>query len=155
MAVPRTTVLEYLLETLKTVTRANGYHTDVQLVELRTRQMRDVNLSEFPAIILTLGQDRPDSETQGNNSANIHFRAWSMALTLALQESMLDSIEVAGEKFLADVQKCLIVNRYGNNGKPSDIQFILSSDEFERMENKTAQFAIGLTVMYDFTIGDL
>lgn len=159
MPTPRQIVRDYVLESLTEITIENEYSQNVETVELRSRLARDLNDSDCPAIIVTLGLDRPLSETQGHNTGNNHFRAWSMDLLLLIRDSGSadTTIQDAGELFLADVMRCLITNRFnGNNpGKPSDIQFDVASSEFERMENGIAQFNLGINVRYDFTLANL
>ena len=79
---PRQTVRNYWLTKLATITQANGYRTDVQTVALRSGLARDLNTSDYPAILMTQQEDRPVMETLGANTGNNHFREWSFDLHL-------------------------------------------------------------------------
>lgn len=154
MPTPRQVVRDHLLTKLRAITVANGYQTNIKTVELRSRLARDIGSSECPAIILTKGREREGAEQQTRND---EFRAWSMNLILILKDPGSDDLEDAGEVFLTDVIKCLRTKstRNANNSKPLDISYEIQSDEFERMENQTAQFSIDLTVKYEFMVTSL
>lgn len=160
---PRQVVRDWIVAKLKTITLANGFKTQIVTVELRGRQARNVDESECPAIIIDLREDRPERpETQGDNQANNHFRAWSIDLMIVIRDQGVEpTFEDAGEVLLADVERCLINNRFNNspgmaNGKPSDVQFGIIPDEFTRVEATTmATLKLPIIVKYDFTLGDL
>ncbi len=154
MSTPRQTVRDYLLQILGTIQKKNQYATEIQTVELKSRLSRDLNDSEFPAVIVTTGTDGPEQETLGNNQGNEHFRSWAIELLLLLKDPGDSTLEDAGEVFLADVMKCLIKNRF-NSGKPYDIQFGITTNNFQAMENKLAAMNLQVTAKYDFTLGDL
>jgi hypothetical protein len=151
---PRIVVRNWLIDRLREIAIVNGFHNDVQLVELRRRLTRDLVEGDCPAIVLDPGQDRPRRETAGGNEGNDHHREWDIDLMLLLRSPGDDQVEDAGEKYVADVQRRLIEKRFGNNGKPSDIQFRIVPDDFARIENNVAMAVMGITVFYDFRLGD-
>lgn len=156
---PRVVVRDYLIDKLKTITTGNGYSMDVELVELRSRLTRDLNDSDCPAILITLGRDTRRTETLGGNVGNRHFRVWAMDLELTLRDAMSqgETVTDAGESFLRDVQRCLILNRGNGNGSgmPSDITFEIASSEFTRVRDDFAQYTLGISVLFDFKLADL
>ena len=152
---PRQTVRNYWLAKLTTITRANGYRTDVLTVALRSGLVRDLNTSEYPAIIMTQQEDRPLMETLGANTGNNHFREWSLDLHIIAQAQNEQAVEDAGEDLIADVLHCLIVNRF-SGGKPSDVRVdTISPQEFERIENRRAEITMRIVTKYDFTVQEL
>ena len=151
---PRQTVRKYWLAKLATITQANGYRTDVQTVAIRTGLARDLNTSDYPAILMTQQEDRPIMETLGANTGNNHFREWSFDLHLITVPNE-QTVEDAGEDLLADVLKCLIVNRF-SGGKPSDVRVdAIGPQEFERIENRRAEIMLRIVTKYDFTVQEL
>lgn len=156
MPSPRQTVRDYILDALKTITKANGYALDVETVELNSRLIRDLNLSDCPAIKLVTKDDTDLSETLGFNVGNQYFQSWDMELLLHMPDPGDAAIEDAGELFLGAVAKCLIKNRHANDDKPSNIKIkSIKTDDFERIENKIAQLSVTINVRYEFTLGDL
>lgn len=154
---PRQTVRDYFLTGLLDIQRKNQYALDVVTVELQQRLIRDLNISDCPAIIVELGIDNPLGETQGANRANSHFREWAMKLWLVMPDPGQLEIEDAGEVFIGAVMRWLIRNRFnnGSGGKPSDIQFTSTLNAFQRIENGTAESVLDIKVLYDFTVGEL
>ena len=126
----------------------------MQTVALRTGLARDLNTSDYPAILMTQQEDRPLMETLGANTGNNHFREWSFDLHLITVPNE-QTVEDAGEDLLADVLRCLIMNRF-SGGKPSDVRVdTIMPQEFERIENRRAEITMRIVTKYDFTVQEL
>lgn len=157
MTPPRTTVRNYWLAKLAEIKPTNGYQNEVRTVELRSGLARDLNTSDYPAIIITQGADIPYmAETLGNNQGNNYFREMALDLHLViLDQDNPAAVQDAGEKLISDVIRCLILNRFSNS-KPSDARLdTIVPHEFERIENKRAEITLRMITRYDFTLGDL
>lgn len=154
---PRFNILQTLPTFLSDVTIKNGYWIDIVTAEVRSRQSRELNLSDCPGIIATPGLDQKERpETFGGNTANKHTRIWNFELLLIVRDSGVnDDIVEMGEKVVSSVWHRLLNDRTVN-GTAIDVDVVdLDLDNFERMEKGFFSLKMNIAIKYLFVKGDL
>lgn len=71
MASKREQLLEYLKTLLASITTANGYNNDVQLVERGIRNMRDLTDDKMPALFITMTHEKRKRRTTDKFSGDL------------------------------------------------------------------------------------
>jgi hypothetical protein len=152
---PEESVLTYVLNALRGITKANGYTVTILTVELKNQFLRNLNIGDLPAILVSLGRDDYDREAFGSGDSNTHYRFMDLMLFVY----MIDEADatVPGSAVKTAIMAALGKNRCAADGKwPWDIIVgPVNYSEFERSENRIGQFTMPIRARYSYSPGEL
>ena len=147
MADVRKSILENVVTTLKTITTANGYHTNIGTVTRKMSNWTKLRPEDYPAAIPFW--NIADYDTQGvTNSYNI------VVMTLTVRGSYrdtLDNILDNVEYYIDDIEKAMCVD--GTRGGYADYTIPAQIKPFFAEPYTIFEFDYSFTVMYDTVYG--
>ena len=102
------TITESILATLKNISKANGFQTDVDSDSVRRGIRTDDDFQgNFPALSLWKYKNKRKDSFQSGSEIRLQFRLWGYAEC----DSMLDDFDPL-DKLAADVEKILMDSTY-------------------------------------------
>lgn len=149
------TLLTNVLDGLRGISKAAGYAIDLQTAELKNQLLRDLNVEDLPAVLVSVGTDDFDHETFAGGDGNTQYRM----LDLLFYAMIIDEPDAVLPGAIVEnaITKALLRLRAASGGLlPADIVIgAIDYSEFERMENGIGIMKIPVRLKYGYVLSDL